>query len=289
MPDVFGIISRKWKFIFGFSLLSLLLALAIVLFVPKKYLSVATALPANSMVADKARLFNTNIETLYSDFGSPDELDKIEGTASLDTIFIAASKDLALPKHYAISENTGNALLEDDWYRGAMKLKKNSSIIRSGYGELKVKVWDTDRYMAAILANKLMQELQDLHQHLLNERNDIILQKLKEDQTLKEKQLMDFTDSIQPSAEGNGLFQMKKSVLQDQLMEEEKMIGQYQLAMSTHPQVLLIVEGARPSLKPDLPRVLPTLLLTLFGSLVFAFLVTLFMESRKISGDSQLT
>src|SRR5687768_11091291 len=122
MPDLLGILKRQWKFIFGFALLAVAIALIVLLFSPKKYLSTATALPANSAVADKARLFNSNIEVLYSDFGSPDELDRMEGTARLDTIFIATAKELNLASHYDIQSG------EDQIYKASSRLKKNSQI-----------------------------------------------------------------------------------------------------------------------------------------------------------------
>ena len=92
MPDLITVFSKRWKLIAGLTLLSVLIAFVVCLISPKKYLSTATALPANTLIADKARIFNNNIEALYSDFGATDELDKLEGTAALDTIFIAAAE-----------------------------------------------------------------------------------------------------------------------------------------------------------------------------------------------------
>src|SRR5690348_2624177 len=165
MPDLLLVFAKRWKLMLVITFLAVALALIIAVLVPKQYLSVATALPVNSVTADKARMFNQNIQDLYSDFGSPDELDRIEGTATLDTIFIDASKKFHLPEHYSIN---GNA---EGFFKAVQKLKKNSKIERSSYGELKVKVWDRDRNMAAGIANFLMQKLQEIHQHLQNESN----------------------------------------------------------------------------------------------------------------------
>src|SRR3954463_485504 len=102
MPDLLHVFARKWKLIFTITLLATIVATVAALFSPKRFLSVATALPANSMIADKARIFNPNIEELYSDFGTPDELDRLEGTAALDTIFIATSDEMKLAEHYSL-------------------------------------------------------------------------------------------------------------------------------------------------------------------------------------------
>jgi hypothetical protein len=277
MPDLVLVFAKKWKFILGFTLLATLLALVIALLSPRKYLSVATALPANSAMADKARMFNTNIETLYSDFGSPDELDRLEGTGGLDTIFIAAARDLNLAAHYGIGASG------ESNFKAAVKLKKNSSISHSGYGELKIKVWDEDRNVAATMSNLLLQKIQELHQHLQNESNALALQKIREDYLNKQNEYRQLSDSL---AKAKGveaeIGQVKKSALLEQLQQYEKMTGQYQLALAANPPVLLTVEYARPSLWPDRPRILATVLLVFFAALLFSFLMSLFIESRKM-------
>nr|MBA2745006.1 hypothetical protein [Flavisolibacter sp.] len=165
MPDLFIVFARWWKFILGISLLAATIAFVVSQFSPKEYLSEATALPANSMVADKGRIFNNNIEALYSDIGTADELDRLEGTAVLDTLYIAASDSFNLAAHYNLPESG------ESGFKAARKLKKNSKIARSAFGELKVKVWDEDRNMAAAVANFLMQRLGSIHQHLQNENS----------------------------------------------------------------------------------------------------------------------
>lgn len=285
MPDLLLVFAKRWKLMLAITFLAVALALIIVLLVPKQYLSVATALPVNSVTADKARMFNPNIQDLYSDFGSPDELDKIEGTATLDTIFIAASKEFHLPEHYSISDNT------EGFFKAVQKLKKSSKIERSSYGELKVKVWDKDRNMAAAIANFLMQKLQEIHQHLQNESNVSALKNIEQAYASKQKEYLQLADSLntgKADASNKNLIEAKaeiiktkRSAIAEQLQEYEKMIGQYQLAVTTNAPVLLIVESARPSVCADKPNVLSTVLFTFFSALLFSFLLALFIESRK--------
>jgi hypothetical protein len=283
MPDLLHVFSKRWKLITLITLLATAVALIIALLVPKKYLSVATALPVNSVTADKARIFNTNIEALYSDFGTPDELDRLEGTARLDTIFIAASEKFDLGEHYSYGNSTeGN-------YLGAVRLKKNSRISRSSYGELKVKVWDVDRIFAADLANFLMQRIQELHQHLQNQSNLLVLDKLKQQYALKQVEYVQLADSIgkgTPAKSVEVRSEMSKArlaSLSDQLKQYESMIGEYQLAATANSPVLLMVENARPAIWPDEPKVLAITLLTFFTALVFSFLLVAFTDSRNKS------
>ncbi len=276
MPDLIAVLQKRWKFIAGLTLLAAVIALVAALLSPKKYLATTTALPANSLVADKARMFNNNIEQLYSDFGTPDELDRLEGTAMLDTIFIATAKELNLAAHYGY-DNDGEAL-----YKATMKLKKESKISRSAYGELKIKVWDKDRNLSAAIANSLFNHLHELHRHLQNESNTSILATLRKEQEIKLNTYRSIADSLGSVSGSDAEFmQAKKAALLSQLQENEKMIGQYQLAVNSNPQVLLTVEAARPPLWHDKPKIMLTVLLSAFTAFALSYLMALFVESRK--------
>lgn len=277
MPDLLNIFGKRWKLMLLLTALATLIAFFAALFSPKKYLSVATALPANPVMADKARLFNNNIEALYSDFGSPDELDKLEGTATLDTIFIAAAQQLNLVRHYSISSSN------ESLFKAAKYLKKNSNISRSGYGELKVKVWDKDRNTSAVIANFLLQKIQELHQHLLNQSNISALEILKKEYEGRQKQFLQLADSsaMTMSAGEKEILRTKMNAVAGQLTDYENRIDQYQLAIKTNAPVLLVVENARAPLSADKPRIGQTTGFVFFGALVFSFLLALFIEGRK--------
>lgn len=276
MPDILSIISRWWKMIFGLTLLSSLAALAACLLSPKQYASTATALPGNSVLSDKARIFNKNIQYLYPRLGSPDELDRIEGTAALDTIYIATARDLNLVNHYSIKSS------KDALYEAAKELKSKSRITRSAYGELKIKAWDRDRNMAAALANGIFRHLQLLHQQLHQQDNAYVLQKLREDLRARREQFRLAADSLRyMEAEYAELLTARRNALLQQVQEQEKLIAEYELALSANPSVLVSVESARPSLKPEKPETAQTVLLTAFASALFFFLLALVLESRK--------
>jgi hypothetical protein len=271
MPDLIIVFSRWWKFILGFTILAAVIAYVVSIFSPKEFLSEATALPANSMIADKARIFNKNIEALYSDIGTADELDRLEGTGTLDTLYIAASDSFQLNVHYGYGEGGESA------FKAARKLKKNSKIARSAFGELKVKVWDEDRNLAAALANFLMARLQSIHQHMQNETSLLILDKMRADYAAKQEQFSNFSDSTSNAQ----IRSARENALLEQIGEYEKVINEYQLSINTNPPVLLVVEPARASLWADKPRTFQTMIFTMVVALALTFLVALYMESRK--------
>lgn len=266
MPDLLLVFAKRWKWILSITLIATVTVLIFALLAPKKYLAVATALPANSMVADKARIFNQNIEALYSDFGTVDELDKLEGTGKLDTLFIAAAEAFKLDEHYKIGTS------DESLFDAAIKLKKNSKISRSGYGELKVRVWDKDKNLCAQLANFLMKKIQELHQHLQNRGNVLALEKIKEAHALKQREYQ-LADSVK--------LVPKLSILTEELQNYEKLIEEYQLAINVDVPVLLVVEPARPALWADRPQIAQTVSFAFFGALLFSFLLALFIETRN--------
>jgi hypothetical protein len=135
MPDIFDLLARWWKQMFAVMFLSLLAVGIITYLKPRKYLSVATAVPASSFASDKAKIFNENIEALYSTLGTPDDLDMIVGTANLDTVYIAVAEQLNLAQHYKMKEEGGAAI-----EKAASLLKADTKVMKSEYGELKVKV-----------------------------------------------------------------------------------------------------------------------------------------------------
>lgn len=271
MPDLFSIIGKHWKTMLLLTFAATILALVVCLLSPKQYLGVVTALPANSTLADKARIFNQNIEALYTEFGTPDELDRFEGTSKLDTIYLTAAKDFNLISHYNINSATGDAL-----EKAALALRKNTDVKRTGYGELKIKVWDKDNNMAANLANALMQKINDIHRQLQTENNRTVLQKLKEEygqeQATSNAGHAIITDSV------NNKTVTPTSVLQ----QYQQLMAEYELALKTTPNALLVVEKARPSPWADKPATTTVLLLTFLASLLFSFLLMLFVESRRL-------
>ena len=275
MPDLLIILSRWWKFILGLTAGAVILAFIITLLLPKQYLSTATALPANSLVADKARILNANIEALYPEIGLPDELDKLEGTAALDTLFIAVANEFKLDEHYHIHAS------DESIDKAVLKLRKNSNISRTGYGELRVKVWDVDRNIAAAMANSFMSKLQALHQHLQNENNLVVLQRLKEAYASKEKLFNNYSDSVVKTGTAQELMAAQKATILEQLKQYQLAMDQYELAIKTNPPVLLSVEKARPAVWSDRPKIFQILVLTAIAAFLFSFLLAVSFESRN--------
>lgn len=280
MPDLLTLIYIRRKQILLIVLISLVIATGIVFIIPSLYLASTTALPANPVVTDKASVFNSNIRDLHSSLGQPDDLDKIVGTGQLDTVYLSLSDRYDLPNHYKIKGKDAAVSRQ----KAAAVLKKNSKVSKSEYNELLVQVWDNDKNLAPQLANALMEKLAAIHQDLLNKSNQTIIESLEEGQ----QKLRVSIDSIRIFLQHADLipfqalqYKDELAVLQQQLLQYEKLETEYRLMIDTKPAALLVVDKARASDRPDKPRKLLILLATAVLSFLFAAWLALVLEKRK--------
>ena len=246
--------------------------------VPKRYLSVATALPASSYATDKTSVFSQNLQNLYSTIGLPDDLDKIIGTAHLDTAYRSVVAQLDITDHFGLSKTDANAVS-----KAASILQKHTRVIKSDYGELKVKVWDVDRDLAANLANAIMEKLQQMHQDIQTVNNSTLLSKINEECLKKKIEYGKLTDSIQHASNASlaDLLTVQKSSLLQQIREYENLASQYKLMIEAKPQALIIIEKATPAVAPDQPKPLQAITAAVILSFLFGILTALILDRRK--------
>jgi hypothetical protein len=276
MPDLFDLLIRWWKQIFSLVVITVIVTTIIVLLTPKKYLAVATALPASGYNADKTGVFSQNLQNLYSALGTPDDLDMVLGTAHLDTVYCAVAGELGLDRYYRINKNDTNSMR-----KAAIILKKRTRAVKDDYGELKVKVWDCDAKQAALFANTIMEKLEQIHQDIQTINNNILLSKITEQYAQKKLDFEKISDSVQHtnSQATSDLLNVHKSSLLQQLAEYEKLLDQYKLMVSAKPQALIIIERAVPPLKADRPAIEVIVGAGLL-SLFFGVLAALILERR---------
>lgn len=261
MPDFFDLLARWWKQILLVPLFSLVTVGIITFLKPKQYLSVATAIPASSYTADKGHVFNDRIQALYSAFGTADDLDRIIGTADLDTVYTAVAGNFNLYDHYKTKE-TGPAAVR----KAASLLRKNTRVIKSTHGELKVKVWDTDPDLAPQLANAIVDQLQRMHQDLQASGNKATLEGLLK----SKKRLQQEADTTAFSAD-----------LANRIRLYDNYITEYQLILDARLPVLLVVERAVAASWPDRPKRFQVLTATAVLSILFSLLAALALDRKK--------
>ncbi|HEY2720602.1 MAG TPA: hypothetical protein VGI82_02690 [Chitinophagaceae bacterium] len=278
MPDLFELFFRWWRQIVLLVIVTVVLTIVVLFFVPEKYLGVATALPAPAYAADKTSVFSQNLQNLYSTLGSPDDLDKILGTARLDTVYMSVASRLNLAEHYQIKRDT------DSLQKAAYILKDKTRVIKTDYGELQVKVWDTDKSLAANLANAIMEKLQQIHQDVQTLNNALLFSEINKEYAEKNAEYQNLHDSLSRmdiASAAAQIFTSRQAALLQQMQEYQELAGQYKLMMDAKPQALIIIERAKPALKADEPRKLQVIVVAAILSLVFGFFAALVLEKKR--------
>ncbi len=277
MPDLFDILFRWKKQILSLVFITAIVTATIVFFIPKKYLAVATALPAPAYATDKSGVFSDNLQSLYSALGSPDDLDKILGTARLDTVYKFVAEQFDLASHYHIKKDAASL------QKAAYFLKERTRVIKTDYGELQVKVWDIDKVVAAELANALMEKLQQIHQDVQTANNEKMLSNINEQYAEKKTEYQKIIDSLQhtTSTATTDLLTIQKTSLLQQMEEYEKLSDQYKLMVDAKPRALIIIEKATPALKADEPKRLVIIGAATVLSFFFALMAALVLERKR--------
>lgn len=265
MPDIIDIIKRWWKEMLLIVVLAFLVVGLIVFLKADKYVSTATALPASSFANDKAKIFNENIQALYSELGTPDDLDIVTGLAALDTVYLSVVDQLHLTAYFKMGE-TGEAARN----KAAYLLKKNTKVYKSEFSNLKVKVWDNDKNVAADMANAIMSKLTTMYQDIQSVGNQSIL------------------NGLMAQKDGNNIDTIYDSKIISHnnnatTIDYNKLITEYQFLINNKPPSLIIVEKAKPSEWPDRPKKGQLIVATGFLSLLFAFLLALVLDKNKTS------
>ncbi len=277
MPDLFGILVRWWKPVVGLAVITAVITSIVAWFIPARYSSVTTALPAPAYAADKGSVFSENLQELYAALGTPDDLDKIIGTAQLDTVYRDAVHQFSLAAHYGFER--GGSPEE----RAVRLLRRRTTVIKTDYGELQVKCTDEDASMAAVLANAVMEKLQSIHQGIQNANNTHILERITTELSGEEATFRSFSDSMNRITDpiAQQLMANRKSAMLQLVYELQRLAGQYRLMVTSHPQSLIIVERASPSLQAAFPRKIDLILIATAIGLIFGFIVSLVLDRGR--------
>ena len=274
-PNLTGIIAvvAKWKRpIFLLVIIATSLAAVTSLFIlPRQYYAGTTVLPVNAMLTDKGRLFNNNIQELYSVYGTADDLDRIYTIAKAGNVLGFVVDSLKLVSHFEIAGNDEKART-----KAVARLKKNVSITKTESGALQIDVWDKDADKAAAIANLIIQKTELLGNELLVQANQTIINKLQTDISEKTKQVMELKD-VNASSGSIIINTDENELLRNELVRDKKLLHEFLLASEARQPSLMILEKAYPSLKADKPKhwliIVSAFLLSLFFAVMAALVI----------------
>lgn len=267
---VFEVIKRRWKQ----SVIIVFIATVctgIILFIQKPYFrSSAVFTAANPNLGDRSNIYRTEFWEQYFYYGGEFDNDRLMAVAKSEEMCRFMVDSFNLIKHYKI--NAGNeraAFLADYEYKENVRIHKNE------FGHVKVNVWDTDKKLAAAIANAIMERVNKKSVASVNNMKVEILQKLKNDFNVQKDSLLQVENYLQSRTDA--FLISRKADLINQLNEKDKLIQQFNTSIN-NVSALFVIEEALPAFKKDKPQRLAGMIMAAVVSFVFSVLLLLFLE-----------
>lgn len=281
LTDVATVVQKRFKTIAGFVVLVVALATAVVFILPKYYAASVTAIAANPALADKARLFNNNIEGLYSSFGSSDDLDRLYGIAQLDTVYATLVDRFHLVGYYKAKGTTPAKARRS----AILQLQKDVQLEKNELYQLKITVWNKDPEQAAAIANTMMklveQKLETIWQngyHTALQQFDSAIGRLQQRYVaLGQRAATPKSDSI---LNNPALAMSERNAIPEQLNAYRKLQNEFEIAAASKTPALMVLEQATAPAKPLKPRKWAIILAAFLLSTCFGIIVAL-VHDRK--------
>lgn len=275
-----AVLQKRWKTIALFVSLTIIAATITVFIVPQYFRSTATVVPANAVLADKARLFNANIQSLYSYFGSGDDLDRIYAIADMDTTYKKLVAEFSLITYYKL-KNDSLPLLRR---KAVLHLRKDLSFQKTAEGQLQIIAWTKDRELSARIVNRLVAIMQETGAEVWQKNYDQSLQKLNVSVTLMEQEYQQLSDSL-PAISGSRreLAVDKLQTLLEQVKQYRKAADEFKLAIQIPSPVLYVMEPAVPAAKAERPDKTAILLAAMIAGLLFSCILVLVNDRNQMA------
>lgn len=276
IASLWQVLVRRWKIIAAFVGTVLIATLLLLLFVvPKFYKSKAVIIAANPALADKARLLNSNIQQLYSPYGSGDDLNRLYAIARLDSLHYQLVQEFDLVKYYH-EGNEANAI------KLAVKaLEDDLEIMKTENDELHITVYTKDKNLSARIANRLVQLIDTTASRSWRREYIKSLASLERSIENLKQQVSPQPDTASQSLAVDVYSERRKGSTLKQLQQFEEVANEYRLAIASNPSSLVVLQAAYPSLSYDKPKKLAVMLGALLASLAFAIIAVLVYDNRS--------
>jgi capsular polysaccharide biosynthesis protein len=247
------IVERKWQIVL-FTVIAAAVAFGISIALPEQYLSQASLLPANSKLMDKQRLYEDNIQELYSAYGSADDLDRLFATMHSGAVIHQVADSLKLAEHYEFEGRKNAKTLAQK------KLEKNIKLIRTEYGELQLRVWDEDPAKAEQIATALISRTQDVFDGMFRSFYDRSLASLRSELSTQKRTI---------DTAGTGRLRVAGL---------EQRIAEYEITRLNPPAAFFVMERPSVSTIADRPKILLNVLISFLAAL---FTVITWIAARR--------
>ncbi len=273
LHDTAAVVRNRWKPIAFFVAIVLALTTLILFFIlPKKYKAEVVAVATNPSLADKARMFNTNIQLLYSNFGTSEDLDRLYGVARLDTIYKTLVDEFDLTTYYQVK---GDSSLKQK--NAVHDLKEDVTVQKTELNQLRIMVWNKGNRLAADMANRMMQIIENLLAEVWRSDYKRSIETLHNAIAQMEDEHRLLLDS------GGPIAMAKKEGLLNSIQQYRKAANEIQLASANTIPALIILEKAYPAAKAAKPDKLMTLISAFLLALFFGICAALLVDRKTTS------
>ena len=279
LESVLTVLQKRLKGIAIFIAVSLIVAAIAVFFADKYYRSSALVVPANSSLADKARLFNTNVQNLYPFLGNSDDAEALFGIAKSDTIFYRLIDAFNLVDYYH-SKGANDAQKRKNTLT---QLQKDLKIEKTEFNQLNIIAFTKDPQLSANIVNGTIEIIQQIEQQMWKLVYQNSVTQLHQSLSALENQYRSIADSISKTTISykKELLETQRQSALEQIKQFQKSENEFKLAVETTPPTLYTIEKAFPSASADKPLLVPTLLAVFFISFVFATITALVFERKQ--------
>lgn len=275
---VFEVIRKRWKQAAIMVLLGSL-ATGVILFLQKPYFrSSAVFTAANPNLGDRSNIYRTEFWEQYFYYGGELDNDRLMALARSEEMCRFMVDSFQLMKHYKIDASNPKAAYLADY-----EYKENVHIHKNEFGHVKINVWDTDKQLAAAIANAIVTRTNQKSVAASNNMKLEILKKLQHDFTTQKDTLQQIEQKLRSGADA--FLAARKSDVINRLNETEKLIQQFNTSVN-NVSSLFVIEEALPALKKDKPKIIAGTIMATVVSFLFAVVLLLFVEWRSRSKAS---
>ena len=275
-----AVLQKQWKTLLAFTLVTTLAAALTVNLVPKYFRSSATIVSANPALADKARLFNNNIQGLYSYFGTGDDLDRISGIADMDTTYKKLVNEFSLVSYYKLDGDSIPLLKR----KAVLQLRKDLGFQKTEQGQLKIIAWTKDRELSARLVNRTVAIIKEIESGIWEQNYVQSLAKLNASIADMERRYQTLSDSVGLMNSGKReLAVTQMQTLLEQLKQYRKSADEFTLAKETNPAVLYVLEAGVPAVKAERPDKINIIIAAMIVGFVFSSILVLVNDRKLIN------
>ncbi|MBA4259588.1 MAG: hypothetical protein C0446_10520 [Chitinophaga sp.] len=265
---------KRWKFILVFTIASVVIAAGVIFFITPKYTATTKLLPGNAVLADKARLFNDEIQHLYSFFGSGDDLDRLMSMASMDTSLKQVIHGFDLTRYYQIEDKDIGMRM----YKSIRQFKKDLTLVKTVNNELEISYAHQSKDTAAAVVNFMTDQLAAKMKNIWKLQYEKIAQQLDSSIAAISN---DYNNLSSNSSSNDAIAKTKMTALLSQLEQFNKMSIETKMAAATTPEALIVLEKASIPAKISWPQKAVVLPIAALLGLVFS--VCLVLISAKPS------